>query len=149
MSMNPINQILAGLLTLAITLITAATVVPEGAWNDPYTLWQFGALAVSSIAAVFLPIAKGGWAGALKTGSAAILAGIGALLPLINGVFGVTQWLLVILAVLNAVAVELGVYARVASAKGILADPQTSDTVATKVDPTGTVAAEREIAHVR
>jgi hypothetical protein len=119
-----INKYITGLLTLAITLLTAAIAIPETAWGDPYVLWQFVALAVASITAIFLPLAKGVWAGVFKTGSAAILAGIGALIPLLNGVFGVIQWLLVIVAILNAVAIELGVNMRIDSVKETVLVPE-------------------------
>lgn len=110
-----LNRYLAGLLSLIVTLLTAFVAIPESQWADPVTVVQFVALAVSTITAVFLPLLTGPWAGALKTGSAVILAVIGALVPLIaqGGHLNVTQIALLVLAGLNALAIQLGVSIRI------------------------------------
>ena len=141
-----INKYLAGLLTLATSLLSAFVLIPEAAWADPATVWQFAALVVSSIAAIFLPLSKGAWAGLLKTGSAAILAGIGALVPLLGfGDFGPLQWALLGVAVLNAVAIELGVNVRIDTAKDAIVDPAASTEASKEVDPTASVIATKQI----
>jgi hypothetical protein len=148
-----VNKYIAGLLTLGITLLTAAIAIPESAWSDPFVIWQFVALAVSSITAIFLPLAAGVWAGVFKTGSAAVLAGIGALIPLLNGVFGVIQWLLVIVAILNAVAIELGVNMRVDSVKETIVVPEKYGAhgdlsrASELVDPKAAAIAESQLRH--
>lgn len=144
-----INKYLAGLLTLAITLLTAFVAVPATAWADPAVVWQFAALVVSSITAIFLPLASGPWAGALKTGSAVVLAGIGALLPLLGGDFGALQWGLLGIAILNALAVELGVGVRIDSAKDIIITPAKETEVVKEVDPSAArIATQRIVAGV-
>lgn len=142
-----INKYLAGLLTLAITLLTAFVAVPEAAWADPAAVWQFVALVVSSITAIFLPLASGPWAGALKTGSAVILAGIGALIPLLAGDFGGLQWALLGIALLNALAIELGVGVRIDSAKDVIIVPEKTTESIKAVDPTASrIATQRIVA---
>lgn len=136
-----VNKYLAGFLTLAISLLTALVAIPETAWADPVVVWQFVALIVSSIAAVFLPLLRGAWAAGLKTGSAVILGTIGALIPLLAGTFGVIQWALLGLAALNALAIELGVNTRVDAVKEVLANPAKSNAVAEAVDPAAVRAA--------
>ena len=141
-----INKYLAGLLTLATSLLSAFVLIPPTAWAAPETVWQFIALVVSSIAAIFLPLSKGAWAGLLKTGSAAVLAGIGALIPLLAfGEFGPLQWALLAVAVLNAVAIELGVNVRVDSAKDQIVDPALNTEAIKAVDPSASVVATQQV----
>lgn len=136
-----VNKYLAGFLTLAISLLTALVAIPAEAWVDPVVVWQFAALVVSSIAAVFLPLLRGAWAAGLKTGSAVVLAAIGALIPLLGGTFGVIQWALLGLAALNALAIQLGVDARVDAVKEAIANPAKSTAAVEAVDPAAVRAA--------
>lgn len=140
-----INKYLAGLLTLAITLLTAFVAVPQAAWADQAVVWQFVALVVGTFTTIFLPLLSGPWAGALKTGSAVILAAIGALVPLLAGDFGPLQWGLLGIAALNALAIELGVQIRVDSAKDIIVTPTKNTTVVQEIDPKASVIATRQI----
>ena len=136
-SIMVLNKYLAGLLTLAITVLTAAVAVPETAWRDAATIWQFAGLVVSTIVTVFLPLSKGRWAAAIKViGSlaAAVVANVVAFLTS-GGEWGIYQWLLLGLAILLALAAELGVNIRIDSTKEALASPQISTTATKIVDP--------------
>lgn len=131
-----INKYLAGLLTLAITVLTAAVAIPVEAWRDPATVWQFAGLVVSTIVTTFLPLSKGRWAAAIKViGSlaASIVANVVAFLTS-GGEWGITQWMLLGLAVLLALAAELGVQIRLDGTKAALADPTVSDAAVVAVD---------------
>ena len=132
-----INKYLAGLLTLAITVLTAAVALPESAWQDPATVWQFAGLVVSTIVTIFLPLSRGRWAAALKViGSlvSAVVANVVAYLAS-GGAWGFMQWMLLGLAVLLALAAELGVQIRLDTTRLALASPQISSEAARVVDP--------------
>lgn len=131
-----INKYLAGLLTLAITVLAAAVAIPVESWRDPATVWQFAGLVVAAIVTTFLPLSKGGWAAALKViGSlvATVVANVVAYLSS-GGTWGITQWMLLGLAVLLALAAELGVQIRLDGAKAALADPTVSDASVVALD---------------
>jgi len=144
-----INQFLAGLLTLLITLITAAVAIPAEAWALPLTIWQFAGLVVSTILVIFLPLAKGGWAAAIKViGSLAAAAIANVVGVLITGdPWAVAQWLLLGLAILNALAAELGVNVRISGLKQIIVSPTASTAAATASDPAGVAVAEAQLEH--
>lgn len=132
-----VNKYLAGLLTLAITVLTAAVALPETAWRDAATVWQFAGLVVATIVTIFLPLSKGSWAAAIKViGSlfAAVVANVVAYL-VGGGEWGVVQWMLLGLAVLLALAAELGVQVRIASTREALAAPSVSDSAVVAADP--------------
>lgn len=142
-----INRYLAGLLTVATSLLTAFTLIPANAWADPAVGWQFGALAVSSVSIIFLKLLKGGWYAALKVGSAVILAIIGALIPLLAfGTFGPLQWALLAVSGLNALAAQLGVDVRIDSAKEQIVSPAPGTTAQIQaVDPSATEIASTKL----
>lgn len=142
------NQFLAGILTLAITVLTAAVAIPEDAWTTPSIVWQFGGMVVSTAAVIFLPLAQGVWAGAIKIGSAIVAAVVANVVAVFvdGGAWGVYQWLLLGLAVLNVVAGELGVQARVTDAKAAIASTSRSDTLVVQAaDPKAAVIAESRV----
>lgn len=142
------NQYLAGLLTLAITVLTAAVALPETAWAEAGVVWQFGGMVVGTIVVIFLPLSKGAWAGALKIGgaiAAAIVSNVVAFL-LTEAEWGFYQWLLIGLAVLNVIAGELGIQARVTDAKLALASSSHADTVVVQeIDPKAATAAATQL----
>jgi hypothetical protein len=106
------NRYAAAILSIAVIVLTAFLAIPEDQRDAP-TLWQFTALAISSGTVYLLPLLDGKWAGLLKTGSAVVLAVIGALIPLLStGTLSATQWLVLLLAGLNALATEIGVKLR-------------------------------------
>lgn len=140
-----VNKYFAGLLTLLTSLLAAVVLIPQEQWSNPFVIWQFVALVVSSATAIFLKLLTGKWAAGLKVGSAVILAAIGALLPLLNGEWGPVQWILVAVAALNALAVQLGVDIRVDSAKQIIVDPNKSTAVVKEIDPAAFRVATKQI----
>jgi hypothetical protein len=143
-----INQWLVGLLTLAITLLTAVNAMPASAWTDPPSVLQFVALALSSVLAVALKLGKGRWPGVFKTGVAVALAAIGAAIPLLTQGWYLTpaQIIVLVVAALNALAIELGVQVRVASAKQAVVDPNISTATVKEVDPAATRVATLQVA---
>lgn len=131
-----INKYLAGLLTLAITVLTAAVALPETAWQDSATVWQFAGLVVSTIVTIFLPLSKGAWAAAIKViGSltAAVVANVVAYL-VAGGTWGFMQWMLLGLAILLALAAELGVQIRMTSTAEALVEPSISSAAVVAAD---------------
>lgn len=133
-----INKYLAGLLTLAITVLTGWQVIlPEGV--SPIEGWQFGALVVGAAGTIFVPLAGGPWKSALKTGVALAAALFAAGTPLV--LEGVWFWqdpqagLVVGIAVLNALAVEVGVAVRIDSASAVVANPAVPNSTIEVVDP--------------
>lgn len=143
-----INQWLVGLLTLAITLLTAINAMPAAAWEDPASVLQFAALALSSALAIALKLGKGRWPGVFKTGVAILLAVIGAAIPLLTQGWYLTpaQIIVLVVAGLNALAIELGVQVRVASGKQATVDPALPNAVIREVDPEAAKVATLELA---
>lgn len=105
------SKYLAALLSAIITIITALAAV------EVYTIdaiVQLIILAAGTITTYFVPLVDGRWAARLKTGTALVTALLTALAPLIvSGAFTPQAILVVILAGLNALAVQLGVDVRV------------------------------------
>jgi hypothetical protein len=127
-----LNRYAAALLSIGILAITAFIAIPEGERTLPSIL-QFGALVVGLFATYLLPLLPVRWAGVLKTGAAIVFGVIGALVPLIStGTLTTTQILVVMLAGLNALAVEMGVQIRKDSA---LIDARDSGVVTTLESP--------------
>lgn len=143
-----INQWLTGLLTLAITLLTAINAMPASAWADPASVLQFAALALSSALAVALKLGKGRWPGVFKTGVAILLAVIGAAIPLLTQGWYLSpaQVIVLVIAALNAAAIELGVQVRTSSAKQAVVDPNIATATVKEVDPAATAVATLQIA---
>jgi hypothetical protein len=112
-----LNTHLASLLVLGITVLTAFTNVVS--WRDADNVTQFVIIALQSATVFGLGLANGKWAGALKTGSAALLAIAALLVPLIvTGTLSPANIILVAIAGLNAVASEIGVSVRVRDVRG-------------------------------
>lgn len=107
-----LNKYLTAILTLAITLLTAFLAIPEDQ-RTPETMWQLALLALGAVVTFIVPLLERRWAGLLKTGAAVAAGVIGALIPLLStGTLTGTQILVLILAGLNALAVEVGVQVR-------------------------------------
>jgi len=102
----------AALLSIAIVVLTAFVAIPQ---NDltPTALAQLGILGLGSVVTYLVPLLDKAWAGALKTGAAVIAAILAAVIPfLTTGEITMAQIAIVILAGLNALAVEVGVQIR-------------------------------------
>lgn len=136
-----INKYLAGLLTVAVLFITAF----QAAVQDGITLteaWQLAGMFVGAVVTTFVPITPGKWAASLKVLGAVIGAGIAALIPFLTTGWDASSITIVVLAVVNTLAVQLGVNVRVDSARAALADPNKPDAPVLQVDPKAAVAAE-------
>lgn len=80
---------------------------------DAAEVWQLVALVAGAILTFLLPLVPLAWAGALKTGAAAVAALATAIIPFaLQGTLTYEQIAIVALAVLNALGVEIGVQAR-------------------------------------
>lgn len=80
---------------------------------DAAEVWQLVALVAGAITTFMLPLVNGPWAGALKTGSAVVVALATAVVPFaLQGTITSEQLTIVALAVLNALGVQVGVDAR-------------------------------------
>jgi len=100
----------AALLSIAIVVLTAFIASPT---LTPTSIIQLAILAVGAIVTYLLPLVPGAWAGALKTGAAVVVAVLAAVLPfVVTGGITVAEATVVILAALNALAVEVGVQLR-------------------------------------
>jgi hypothetical protein len=80
---------------------------------DAAELWQLIALVAGAVITFLVPLVPGKWAGALKTGAAALAAVATAVVPFaLQGTLTYEQLSIVALALLNALGVEVGVQAR-------------------------------------
>lgn len=136
-----INKYLAGLLTVAVVFITAfQAAVQEGITATE--AWQLAGMFVGAVITTFVPITPGKWAASLKVIGAVIGAAIAAIIPFVTSGWDASSITIVILAVVNTLAVQLGVNVRVDSARAVLADPTKSDQAISQVDPKAVIAAE-------
>lgn len=103
----------------------------------PTEAWQLLALTVGAVATFFAPLVSGPWPSVLKTGSAVVAGVVAALIPVLEGSGWSTSAIIVIaLAALNALASEVGTFARIDAAAAIIANPNVDNRVALEVDPT-------------
>lgn len=114
--MTTSNKFLAAFLSFALVLLGALVSIPQGAFTWQAGI-QIGILAVSTGATLGLKLVPSvKWQGVLKTGSAVILAILSGLTPLIlGGKYDHVTIGLIVLAVVQVVASEIGVQARIAS----------------------------------
>lgn len=136
-----INKYLAGLLTVAVVLIAAF----QAALQDGLTLtevFQLLGLFIGALVTTYVPIVPGKWAASLKVLGAVLGAAIAATIPFLTTGWNASAVTLVVFAIVNTLAVQLGVNVRVDSARATLADPAKSDAAITQVDPKAVVAAE-------
>lgn len=78
---------------------------------------QFALLIVGAVSTFFLPLVAAKWKGALKTGSAIVVAALTALIPLASQGWHLSgaQIITVVLAAVVPIGVQFGVYVRVNS----------------------------------
>lgn len=107
-----LNKFAAALLQLAVLVLGAV----QAALIDGITateVWQLIALGAGAAGTFFLPIVDDAkWKGVLKTGSAVAAAVAAAVVPLVGGAFDANAMIIVVLAFINALAVETGVQMR-------------------------------------
>jgi hypothetical protein len=102
----------SALLSLTVLLVTSITAALAG----PITLTvliQLGLLFLGGVVTYIVPLMSGPWAGVFKVGIGVVAAALAAIVPLLTG----TSWtlqntLIVVLAVVNALATQLGVAIR-------------------------------------
>lgn len=132
-----INKYLAGLLTVLVVGVTAF----QAALSDGFTeteAWQLSGLVLGAFVTVFVPLLKGSWSAGLKVGGAVLGAAIAAIVPFVTAGWDESSITIVVLAILNALTVQLGVDVRLDSAKQALVDPRVDSDMAQAVDPVAT-----------
>lgn len=103
------------LLSLAVVLITALISIPN---FTTVTVIQFLILAAGAVAAYIVPLLKSGaWRGLVKTGMAILFAIGTAIVPLVGSDWSFHTIGLIVLAGVNALAVQLGVAIRIDAEK--------------------------------
>lgn len=137
-----INKYLAGLLTVLVVGLTAF----QAAIVDGFTAveaWQLAGLLVGVIVTIYVPLLESKWAAGLKVGGAVLGAAIAAIVPFVmEGGWNASAITIIVLAVVNALAVQLGVNVRVDSAREVIADPDQSNAAIVAIDPKAVVAQE-------
>lgn len=104
-----IQKYFAALLSIALVIVTAFVAIPADQIT-PTSVGQLAVLALGAIVTFLVPLLQGPWAAGLKTGSAVLAAIILAALPFFTqGYITPTQVGIVVLAALNALAVQVGV----------------------------------------
>ena len=109
-----VQQWATAILTFVVTVATALATAIVG----PFTATVIIGLVVvvlQSVIAVFVPLIYGPWKGALKVGIPVVLAILYALSPLVTHTWTVGNWIILILAGVNALAGQLGIAIRLAS----------------------------------
>lgn len=109
--MNVFRQYAAALLPAAVALLAALQTALADGLVDQTEAGQLIALFAGVGITYFVPLAKGPWAGALKTGFAALAAIATLIIPLLVG-FTWQSLVIFALAILQAIATEIGVHAR-------------------------------------
>lgn len=118
-----ISRWLTAFLQLAIVTGTALVATLDKPLNAP-AIVQLALLVAGAVGAIFVPLLDSAWQGALKTGVAIVIAALTALAPfLLQGHLSPQNWVVVVLAALNAVATEVGVQVRSDAAAGNLVAP--------------------------
>lgn len=103
---------------IALALLNAFQIAISGGITDA-EVWQIVVVAAGVGISIVVPLVKGPWAGALKTGFAALGAVAAALVPLFVEGHGPTpeQWFTVAIAGVSAIAIQIGVSVRVDTIK--------------------------------
>lgn len=111
-SANPLARYLAALVSLAITVLGAFVVIPSEEFGLVAGL-QLVVLGASTATTLFVPLVDAKWQGLFKTGLALVGAGITAAIPFVmTGSIDAQGIGLVLLALFQAVGVEIGVNVR-------------------------------------
>jgi hypothetical protein len=107
-----LNKYAAAILQIAITVIGGFSIIPADQVTSA-AAWGLVALAAQAIITYLVPLVKGAWEAALKTGMSALIALLTVIIPFIGqGHLTPFQWSIAALAALNTVAAELGVAVR-------------------------------------
>lgn len=143
-----LNKWGVAILQFVIFILTTYTVLNTDGVVTTVEWWQFGGLFVAQVGVIIVPLATGRYAAILKVSVAAGGALFSAVVVIIDTANGGPGWtsgsfIVVALAVANAVAVHFGVDARLDTVKAALANPKVSDNAVAKVDPKAVLIAER------
>lgn len=107
-----LSKYAAALLSIALVVVTAFVAIPDGALSLGAVL-QLAVLAVAAVGTYLVPVASVRWRGLMKTGVAIVGAALVAVVPFVTtGTITATGIAIVVLAGLNALAVEVGVQIR-------------------------------------
>lgn len=108
---SPLRKYAAAILPALIILFGAVQVaIADGTVNETEG-GQLLALIAGLVITFWVPLTKGRWAGALKTGAAILAAVATLIIPLVSG-FSWTALLVFGIAALQALATEIGVQVR-------------------------------------
>ena len=107
-----LNKYSAALLQIAIIVIGAYSLLQTPV--SPAAAWGLLVLGAQAVITYLVPLLSGRWAGGFKTGASIVIAVVGTLIPLIaqGGHLLPSQWAILILSGLNALAAEIGVQIR-------------------------------------
>lgn len=128
-----LNKWAVPILQLAFVVFTALQVLRGD--QTPTGLVTFIGVTVGAVFTVYLPLTTGRWAAALKVLSAVFGALIAALMPLVTQTWTIDSWIILALAIVNALVVQFGVDARLDGVSAAIADPAIPDSVIAKADP--------------
>ena len=128
-------------LAAVVPILTAAVVFLQSAFVDELDaaeVAQLVAIVAGAIITYLVPLLPGSWAGGLKTGAAILAAAATAIAPFVlQGYVTAEQWMVVALAVLNALGVEVGVQARSSALEAAAGEVVRPDTSAAAFDKEG------------
>lgn len=129
-----LNKWFVALLQLVMVAVTAL----QAARVDGVTIvevWQLVAIIAGAGFAVYFPLLKGKWHAALKVIAALLAAAFAAIIPIATEAFTVDSAIIVLMAIVNAAAIQFGVDARIDGVKAALIDPAKSNSAVAVTDP--------------
>lgn len=107
-----INRYLAALLSIAVLVLGALQVALQNGL-ELVEVVQLVPIVAGAVVTFVVPLLEGRWAGGLKTGAAIVATAASAIVPFVlQGYITPEQLVIVAIAVLNALAVEVGVQVR-------------------------------------
>lgn len=126
----------AGILATLIAVVTAFVAIPASVYT-PEIIIGLAVVGLQAFGVFLLPLVDGPWRGALKTGSAVLLAVLYAVVSFLTGdhTLDPAQVGVVVLAALNALASELGVAVRTDPKVGVVTVPVGGFTTQTQPTP--------------
>lgn len=139
-----VSKYLTGLIQVLFLLMTALLAAMEDG-VDTVEVWQLAGVLVGAVVTVWVPLLEGAWAAGLKVGGAVAGAAIAAIVPLVMSEWTASAAIIVVIAIINALATQLGVSIRVDAAKNAIADSQVSARAAEAVDPYAAAIADRSV----
>ena len=138
--MNLVTQkYAAALLPFAVVILTAFQASADDGIDRVEAL-QLAAIVAANIVVFLVPLLPNGWHGAFKVGAAVIGALVTAWIPIVNNAWDGGTITVLVLAALNALAVQLGVSIRLSAVAGAIADTAVPNAAIEATDPGGAVA---------